>query len=244
MTFQDIIESSSISIWILVILLLLSILTLGTIIERIWFWGGVLIAQRQILNNILDAAGRNWEMAEEIAEDYDNHPIGRFLGAPLQLTNPEPEFIHLAIEAAADNELAAMRRGEKIFEAVIALSPLLGLLGTVLGLINSLSSIQISDLGTSSTSGVTLGIGESLISTAAGLIVAIISLAFYRLFQGFWFNQVRLFRRAGNKLEVIYRHKWYGVTLPKSEKVEPEIREEEEFPPNLPPSEDKFADEE
>ena len=240
MTFQDIIESSSISIWILVILLLLSILTLGTIIERIWFWGGVLVAQRQILNNILDAAERNWEMAKEIAEDYDNHPIGRFLSSPLQLKNPEPEFIHLAIEAAADNELAVMRRGEKIFEAVIALSPLLGLLGTVLGLINSLRSIQISDLGTSSTSGVTLGIGESLISTAAGLIVAIVSLAFYRLFQGFWFNQVRLFRRAGNKLEVTYRYKWYGVDRPKEEKIEQEINEQSP----LSFSEDKFAEEE
>jgi biopolymer transport protein ExbB len=81
-------------------------------------------------------------------------------------------------------------------------------LGTVLGLIQSLSSIQISDLGTSSTSGVTLGIGEALISTAAGLIVAIISLAFYRLFQGLWSNQVRVFRKAGSELEVTYRQRW------------------------------------
>jgi biopolymer transport protein ExbB len=80
------------------------------------------------------------------------------------------------------------------------------LLGTVLGLITSLGSIQISELG--STSGVTQGIGESLISTATGLIVAIISLAFYRLFQGFWFNQVRIFRKAGSQLEVIYRQHW------------------------------------
>jgi len=93
-----------------------------------------------------------------------------------------------------------MRRGEKSLEAVIALSPLLGLLGTVLGLINSLGEIRIGDLGTASTAGVTLGIGEALISTAAGLVVAIVALAFYRLFQSLLFTQVKLFRRAGSEL--------------------------------------------
>ena len=81
-------------------------------------------------------------------------------------------------------------------------------MGTVLGLIRSLSSIQISDLGTSSTAGVTLGIGESLTATATGMIVAIISLAFYRIFQGLWFNQMRIFRKAGSDLEIIYRQRW------------------------------------
>jgi len=101
-----------------------------------------------------------------------------------------------------------MRRGDKILEAVIALSPLLGLLGTVIGLIISLRSIRIGDIGTASTSGVTTGIGEALISTASGLVVAIFSLAFYRLFQGFLFTQIKVFRKAGNELEMLYRQYW------------------------------------
>jgi biopolymer transport protein ExbB len=55
---------------------------------------------------------------------------------------------------------------------------------------------------------VTLGIGESLISTATGLIVAIFSLAFYRLFQAFVVNQVKIFRRSGSDLELLYRQSW------------------------------------
>jgi biopolymer transport protein ExbB len=137
--------------------------------------------------------------------------MGNYLYSPLKLTNPDPEVFHLALESTADDELALMRRGDKVLEAVIALSPLLGLLGTVLGLIGSLSSIQISDLGTASTAGVTLGIGEALISTAVGLIVAIISLVFYRIFQALWFNQVRIFRKAGSELEVIYRQHWLEI---------------------------------
>jgi biopolymer transport protein ExbB len=208
-SFEDIIESSGVSVSLLLVLLFLSILTVGTVIERIWFWSKVLLRERQILDNVLNAAASgNFNFARSVVQEHRNHPVGRFLAAPLQLYQPNPEVFHLALEAAADDELAQMRRGDKVLEAVIALAPLLGLLGTVLGLINSLSSIQISDLGTASTAGVTLGIGESLISTAAGLIVAITSLAFYRIFQAFWFSQMRIFRKAGNELEVIYRQFW------------------------------------
>ncbi|ELR96971.1 MotA/TolQ/ExbB proton channel family protein [Gloeocapsa sp. PCC 73106] len=189
-------------------LLFLSILALGTIVERIWFWSTFLHKEGLILNKVMDAAIANWEVVDKVAHHYRKHPIGNFLYAPLRLSKPEPDVFHLALEAAADEELAGMRRGDKLLEAVIALSPLLGLLGTVLGLINSLGSIQLGDLGNSSTDGVTLGIAEALITTAAGLIIAIVSLAFYRIFQAFWFQQVRIFRKAGSDLEMIYRQRW------------------------------------
>lgn len=211
MTLAEIIEKGGVAIWPLIFL---SILSGYAIIDRIWFWSRVLLQERQAISSVLEAAYRNWEVAVEIAKDYRRHPIGRFFYAPLQLPNPEPEVFHLAIESAADEELAMMRRGEKILEAVIALAPLLGLLGTVLGLIKSLGSLSISDLGTSSTAGVTLGIGESLISTAVGLVVAIVSLAFYRLFQSFLFGQVRIFRKAGADLEMIYRQRWLDRDTP------------------------------
>ena len=60
--------------------------------------------------------------------------------------------------------------------------------------------------------GVTTGIGQSLISTAAGLIVAISSLVFYRLFQGFVVNQVKVFRRSGSDLELLYRQYWQNIS--------------------------------
>jgi len=204
-TFEDIVSKGGVAIWPL---LFLSILAMGAIFDRLWFWSRVLLQERQILTSVMEAAYRNWSIAPDVAKDYRHHPLGRFLYAPLQLADPEPDVFHLAMEAAADDELALMRRGDKILEAAIALAPLLGLLGTVLGLIKSLGSISLSDLGTASTAGVTLGIGESLISTAIGLVVAIVSLAFYRVFQAFLFGQVRVFRKAGSDLEVLYRQHW------------------------------------
>lgn len=208
MTVAELIEKGGPAMWPL---LFLSILSGYAIIDRVFFWARVLLQEKQIVNSVLEAASRNWDVAADIAREYKQHPIGRFFYVPLQLPSPDPEVFHLALESSADDELASMRRGDKILEAVIALAPLLGLLGTVLGLIRSLGSISLSDLGTASTAGVTLGIGESLISTATGLIVAIVSLAFYRLFQAFIFGQIRVFRKTGVDLEMIYRQRWFAI---------------------------------
>nr|WP_228035485.1 MotA/TolQ/ExbB proton channel family protein [Oculatella sp. LEGE 06141] len=189
-------------------LLFLSFLALSTIIERLWFWSRILTHEREIAGRVIEAARRDWGAATEIARRSNNQPIGRVLYSALDLLDSDPEVFQLALEASADEELVAMRRGDKILEATIALAPLLGLLGTVLGLITSLSTVRLGDLGTDSTAGVTLGISEALISTATGLIVAIISLSFYRLFQGFLFGQAKIFRQSGNELELMYRRAW------------------------------------
>lgn len=188
-------------------LIILSIMALATIIERIWFWSKILTREREIVGRVMESARRDWQAAREIALRSCDQPIGRFLYSALELTDPDPEIFQLALQASGDEEIAAMRRGEKILETVIAISPLLGLLGTVLGLIQSLGDIRLGEIG-ASTSGVTLGIAEALISTATGLIIAIISLAFYRLFQGLVSGQAKVFRQAGNELELMYRKDW------------------------------------
>jgi biopolymer transport protein ExbB len=195
-------------------LLALSILSLGTIIERLWFWFSVMAQEKALVDEILETAYQDWTTATEIARGATNRPIGRFLYAPLRLKTPDPESFRLALEASADDELGSMRRGDKILEAVIAISPLLGLLGTVLGLIRSLRNIRLGDLASGSASGVTLGISEALISTATGMIIAIITLAFYRLFQVLLFDQTQIFRRAGNELELLYRQFWTRTSAP------------------------------
>jgi biopolymer transport protein ExbB len=194
--------------WTMIPLIVLSILTLTVVFERLRFWFRILNKETEIANRILDACRRDWAAATEIARQAYEQPIGRFLYAPLKMEGPDPELFRLALESAADEEIVSMRRGDKVLEAVIAMAPLLGLLGTVLGLIESLGSITLGDIGTTSTKGVTAGIGTALISTAAGLIVALISLAFYRLFQGLVFNQAKILRQAGNEIELLYRQQW------------------------------------
>jgi biopolymer transport protein ExbB len=188
----------------------LSILSVATIMERLWFWFKTLKKEEELVDRVLEAtASYDWDTAAQIAKQGRNRQaIARFLYAPLKRSNPDPETFKLALEAAAEDELAKMRRGDKILESIIALAPLLGLLGTVLGLIKSLSGLKPGDLGTAAGANVTAGIGESLYATATGMFVAIMSLSFYRLFQGLISGQVKLFRRAGNELELQYREHW------------------------------------
>ena len=235
MNFLEIIEKGGISMYPL---LLLSILSISTILERLLFWSRVVFKEKKIFNRIMEAAERNWDLVGKIAQEYINHPLGSFVSSPFKMSDPDPDMFHIALESAAEEQLARMRKGDKVLEAIIALSPLLGLFGTVWGLIQALSSIKISDLGTADSSGVTLGIGESLISTAVGLLVAIISLSFYRLFQALWSNQIRVLRRMGSRLEVMYRDRWIKMESGELDRVEDVIPGDDEYsfinikPPN------------
>jgi biopolymer transport protein ExbB len=207
MDVRELFEKGGLAMWPL---LGLSILSIATILERLWFWFKTTRREEELVERVLEASANDeWDTAAQIAKQERNRkPIGRFLYAPLKRTNPDPETFKLALEASAEDEIATMRKGDKILESIIALAPLLGLLGTVLGLIRALSGIKLGDLGTSAGATVTLGISESLISTATGMIVAIVSLSFFRLFQGLIFGQIKLFRSAGNQLELLYREHW------------------------------------
>lgn len=204
MTIIELFQKGGPTIWPL---LVLSILAIATVFERLWFWSTLLKGEKKTARQIIEAARRDWDEATHLARQFSNQPIGRFLFTPLRLANQEPEIFRLALEASADEELTAMRKGSKILEAVIALSPLLGLFGTILGLQNSLGKLDFEEFG-QIVGNPALGIDQALTSTLVGLAIAIVSLTFYRLFQGLVFNQARMFRRTGNELELIYRQFW------------------------------------
>ncbi len=209
MTIAELFEKGGMAMWPLAVL---SVLALGTILERLWFWLGMLSREKETIDRVLDASNTgNWDRAIQIARESRHRPIGRFLYAPLRRKQPDPETFRLALESSAAEELNSMRRGEKILQAAIALAPLLGLLGTVLGLIRSLNGIKLTDLSNGAGTAATLGISESLISTATGMIVAIVSVGFYWVFQGLLVKQVNLFRKAGNELELLYRERYNRV---------------------------------
>ena len=80
---------------------------------------------------------------------------------------------------------------------------MLGLLGTILGLIDSFDAIQLGDIG-ANAGAVTGGISEALVSTAAGLVVAIGTLLFANLFRGLYKRQLALIQEYGGQLEILY----------------------------------------
>lgn len=192
----------------------LSVATISCGLERAWFWYQFLSQESRVVHDVLDAARYDLDKAAAIAEQAQDLPIGRFLLAPLKLTNPSPETFRLAMEAAGDREFAQMRKGDKLLETVVAVAPLLGLLGTVTGLIVTFANLNVGGGGTAGqATKAAAGIGEALITTAAGMIVAIIALGIFRVLVSLQAQQMDYFSDVGSELELIYRQVWYEPSL-------------------------------
>ncbi len=188
----------------------LSIATFACAFERAWFWYQLLSKEDRVVHDVLDAAHYDLNKAAAIAARDQNIAIGRFLLAPLKLKQPTPETFRLALEAAGDKEFVQMRKGDKLLESVVGIAPLLGLLGTVTGLIITFSKLNIGGGGSAAdTTAAAAGIGEALTTTAGGMIVAIIALSFFRIFVTLQAQQVDYFSKVGSELELIYREIWY-----------------------------------
>ncbi|MEO1401340.1 MAG: MotA/TolQ/ExbB proton channel family protein [Cyanobacteria bacterium J06635_1] len=190
-----------------------SVLTISCGLERALFWSELLKREAKVVDGVINAARQSLDEAAAIATQHRDTPIGRFLYAPLRLQNASPETFRLAMEAAADKEFIKMRKGDKLLETIVAISPLLGLLGTVTGLIGTFYSLDIGGGGGEEAGQAAAGIGEALITTAAGMIVAIMALLVLRIMVTLQTQQTDYFSEAGNELELIYRQYWYEPAL-------------------------------
>ncbi len=187
-----------------------SVLTIATALERSLFWTQLLRREDQVVTDVLDAARRDLTQAAAIAAQAQDLPIGRFLLAPLRLKQPSPDTFRLAMETTGDREFVKMRKGDKLLETIVAVAPLLGLLGTVTGLIATFGNLNIGGGGSGDqATAAAAGIGEALITTAAGMVVAIVALLVFRVLVTLQSQQIDYFSDAGNELELIYRQYWY-----------------------------------
>ena len=189
-------------------LLGLSIFSLAMILERSLFWFRLARGQEKILKKVLTFYQEDPEMAHMTLKRHQHLPMARIFLAALSLKRPTPEKFRLALESAAQAEMPLLKRFSNSFETVTSVSPLLGLLGTVLGLIASLASLRIGDIESSQAAGVTGGISEALTSTATGLVIAIVTLFFASTFRGLYLQQIALIQEFGGQLELLNLEKY------------------------------------
>ncbi len=173
-----------------------SVISLAVILERAWFWWRLRGSDAGRRTLELAAAGR-WEDAMETARAARS-PLARILAAGIEHRNPSPA---LAMEAAAKDELARMRRYLPVLDTIITLSPLLGLLGTVTGMISAFGVMSSS--GITQPHAITGGVAEALIATAAGLGIAIGTLVPYNYFSARAERALDEIERSGSRLELL-----------------------------------------
>lgn len=195
-------------------LLLFSILAVALILERILFWAKVTQRHSRVVREALHLYRRSPRETLKLLERNVDLPLARIFLAALSLDQATPEEFRLALETAAQAEIPLLKRFNTVFETIVGLAPLLGLLGTILGLITSFGSLRLGDLGGTSTVGVTGGISEALISTASGLIVAIVTLLFANTFRGLYVRQIALIQEYGGQLELLHRRRYERGEIP------------------------------
>ena len=163
-------------------ILLCSVLATVIVLERFWTLQAKKIAPKHLVAQIWQWHKGNNINEERLIALTNNSPLGRVLASGLANQKHPREFMKEAIEETGRQVVQELERYLNTLGTIASISPLLGLLGTVIGMIKVFAAITAHGVGNASV--LAGGISEALITTAAGLSVAIPSLIFYRFFRG------------------------------------------------------------
>jgi biopolymer transport protein ExbB len=161
-------------------LLLCSILTVTIIIERIWALRIGRIAPPHLIEEVWAWVKSEQLSGERVAQLREDSPLGRILASGLLNARYGRDIMKESIMDTASHEVHDMNRFLNLLGSIAAIAPLLGLLGTVLGMVDMFNSLILS--GNNSPQLLAGGIGKALYTTVAGLVVAIPAVFFYRFF--------------------------------------------------------------
>lgn len=168
--------------WLMVPIVLCSIIAVAIVIERF-----VVLRRKRVLpDGVLDRV-RKWASQRELDRQHieqlrRSSALGQVLSAALVNRHRGREVIKDAVEDTGRHVVHELERFLNTLGTIAGITPLLGLLGTVIGMIKVFSAIMIHGVGDPGQ--LAGGISEALITTAAGLTVAIPSFFFYRYFRG------------------------------------------------------------
>ena len=159
-----------------------SVLALAIIVERCWSLRRSVVAPKDLMSHIQGMTLGDRLTNEQIDAVRESSALGQILAAGLSRQTQQAFLIKDAIEEAGGHVVHELERYLNALGTIAATTPLLGLLGTVIGMIKVFSAITAVGVGDPQV--LAGGISEALITTAAGLSVGIPSLMFHRYFLG------------------------------------------------------------
>ena len=184
-------------------LLLFSILSLSCIIERIIFWNKLnnylKVSDDFQINQLTDIS----YLKSLKKKDINNNPYKKLLFKIKDFDLSSQRNLSIALSISIQSLQYEFEKFNNFFATTISIAPLLGLLGTVFGLINSFSFIEIGNIGVNANE-VTGGISEALVSTAAGLIIAIFTLVFSNYFKSIKNKKIKLINEFCGRFETFF----------------------------------------
>ena len=168
--------------WLMLPIIACSVVSLAIIAERFWSLSSEKIIPSKLVSSVwqLHKAGKLDKSKVETLSQ--SSPLGRVLAAGINNSSYGREIMKESVEEAGRVVVYELERFLNTLGTIASITPLLGLLGTVLGMINVFAAIVTHGVGDPAV--LAGGISQALITTASGLTVAIPSLMFYRYFTG------------------------------------------------------------
>lgn len=168
--------------WLMIPIIACSVIAFAIIVERLWA-----LQIRRVLPKHLVALVWRWEKVRQLNDEnlrdlQASSPLGAILAAGILNRHQSRDIMKESIEDTGRHVVHALERYLNTLGTVAAITPLLGLLGTVIGMIKVFATITTEGVG--NPGALAGGISEALITTAAGMSVAIPTLMFYRYFRG------------------------------------------------------------
>jgi len=168
--------------WLMLPIIICSVIAAAIIIERLWTLQPRRVLPKNLTRQVWEWVSKNQLNHTHIQTLHQGSPLGEILAAGLVNRQRERKIIKESIEDAGRQVVHDLERFLNSLGTIAAISPLLGLLGTVIGMVKVFAAITTHGVGDPTV--LAGGISEALITTAAGLTVAIPSLIGYRYLSG------------------------------------------------------------
>jgi biopolymer transport protein ExbB len=196
--------------WIMVPLVACSVIAVAIVLERLWTLQRRRVLPKELTSQVWQLVTHNELDQRAFLRIQQSSPLGQVLAAGLAQRHAPRDVLKDAIEDAGRHVVHELERYLGPLGTIAAISPLLGLLGTVSGMIRAFTAITAQGVGNPTV--LAGGIAEALITTAAGLTVAIPSLIAYRYLRGRVDGLVVLIEKeAINFIEGLLQHQRTGV---------------------------------
>ena len=184
----------------------LLLVTLAVIIERSWFFHRVLKSGLEIEHDLQLVEYQNWGKLEQIAAHYDGSLQRSLISSALASRGQDAETTDRHIEEAIMWQMPRIDRYVWVLDTAVTLAPLMGLLGTIIGMVHAFDILGTAGATGGATQMVTGGIAEALVATGAGLFIAILAVLFLNDFN----KRIRLAVHQMDLLKVMVINRMHG----------------------------------
>jgi biopolymer transport protein ExbB len=203
---EKLIQLSVMSGGVLPLMAVLLLITLAVIVERAWFFHRVLTTGLAMEHDLQLVEYQNVQKLEQLATHYDGSLQRSIISSALASRGGDADTMDRHIEEAIMWQLPKIDKHVWVLDTAVTLAPLLGLLGTIIGMVHAFDVLGTSGTGANATQMVTGGIAEALVATGAGLFIAIIAVLFLNHFN----KRVRLALHQMDLLKVMVLNRLYG----------------------------------